>query len=378
VANRLEKEFADSQMEQKKNQLEELLDNGNTLFMNLSVLNSTPPMASEVYSELIMSSPYVSDTVLKSAIYKENVLPNAMVRDVLIANPQSAKNNEIMVALDERINPMPVWMKEQVKEGVNIKSAKESLESDIRSWDRKRSEHFENIYQRYRKDTVNIQASTDSLISLLQQDNRMESKYRLAFIRMEQGEWSEVQTVINSVPSAFDLTPIEESVHQDYVSLFTVLNQLNGSYPTEGSQEASELELLASKDENYPGACARNMLIAAGLMDYEEPVILPEEEFKCTEVIENNGVKSKKPDVLNVFPNPASDYLIIDYNAEDYKGEITIEANDIYGKLLFTKKYTIRLNQEILSTVELHSGVYSVSLMINGEIIESKKITIQH
>jgi hypothetical protein len=346
--------------------------------MNLGVVTSTPPEAAGVYNELMGESPYLSDTVMKSAIYKENVLPNAMVRDVLVANPQSAKSSEIMDAVDERFEPMPEWMKEQVLEGVSITGAKETLESVIRFWDRKRSDHFENLYQHFRKDTINIQASMDSLELLLAQDNRIESKYRLAFVKMQQGSWSECQAVLNSIPAEFELTPQEESVHQDYFSMFMVLSQLNGNLPVEGSAEAVDLEWLAARDEFYPGACARDILLAARLIEYHEPVILPEEELKSSEVIKNNTLnKSNKPEVLKVFPNPAGDYFIVEYDAEGYSGDISIKANDMTGKQLFINNYSLKRDQVVLNVEDWKSGVYHINLLVNGKLIKSEKISIK-
>jgi hypothetical protein len=344
-SERLALASADVQIEQNIDQLVELVDAGDTYMMNFNVLTSTPPEASELYSELIGVSPFLSDTVLKSAIYKENVLPNAMVRDILVANPQSAKSQGIMDALDERFTPMPGWMKEQILAGVNYTSAKENLETEIRHWDKKRSEHFENMYQYYRKDTLNPQASADSLVLLLAQDNRLESKYRLAFLNMKNGAWSATQQLLSAIPIQFELTSLEAAVHQDYVALFSVLNQLNGELPADGSQEATDLELLAENDEHYPGACARNLLIVAGLMDYDEPVVLPEEELKSAEFFNHDLFNDPgKPEALTIFPNPAGNYFIINYNAEDYTGEISIKVSDMNGKLLVTKQYTLGRN----------------------------------
>ncbi|MFU8844588.1 MAG: T9SS type A sorting domain-containing protein, partial [Bacteroidales bacterium] len=245
--------------------------------------------------------------------------------------------------------------------------------------DKKRSEHFDNMYQYYRKDTLNPQASADSLVLLLAQDNRLESKYRLAFLNLKNGAWSATQQLLSSIPIQFELTSLEAAVHQDYVLLFSVLNQLNGELPAEGSQEATDLELLAEKDEHYPGACARNLLIVAGLMDYDEPVVLPEEELKSAEIFNHDLFNDPgKSEALTIFPNPAGNYFIINYNAEDYTGEISIKVSNMNGKLLVTKQYTLRRNQEVINVADWKAGIYNISLMINGKIINTKKITVAH
>jgi photosystem II stability/assembly factor-like uncharacterized protein len=371
-------EEAVAQIEQKETQLEALVDGGNTFVMNMEVISSTPPEAVEIYQDLMNESPFLSDTIMKSAINKENVLPNAMVRDVLVANPQSAKNAEVMEAVDERFEPMPEWMKEQVMLGVNIIGAKETIESEIAKWQNKHAEHFNNLYQHFRKDTLNQQASADSLEKLLSLDNRLESKYRLAFFYLNKGDVVSAGSILFTISSSFNFAPVQQTVHQEYLSLFSVLTQLNGNLPAEGSPEESALELLATDEENYPGACARNLLYAAGLIEYEEPIILPEDELKSSEAVDHElSNHTGKPETLKVFPNPAGDYVIVEYDTEGYSGNISISVIDITGRKVFINNYSIKCDQIVVKTREWASGIYQINVLINGKVIKSEKVTVK-
>jgi hypothetical protein len=125
-------------------------------------------------------------------------------------------------------------------------------------------------------DWVNQQATTDSLELLLAGDNSLNSKYSLAMLYAGKGDFASMNAVIGSITTTFTLTSTGQAVHQDYTALCGILQQLNGNLPEAGSTQASALMLLADEEEYFPGACARNLLIAAGLLQYQEPIILPD------------------------------------------------------------------------------------------------------
>jgi len=367
---------ADNNAGQKEAQLTAWVDDGDTDGLNFDVLLSSPPQAGEVYNDLMNQAPFISDTVLKTAIYKEDVLINAMIRDVLVANPQSAKSNDIMNAIDERFDPMPQWMKDQVLEGVNVLSAKEAIEAELSSWKQIRSEHFNNLYQFFRKDTLDP-ATLDSLELLLVNDPYVDSKYRLAFYYYQKQDYNNMNTVLGNIPSAFELSNMQQAIHQDYLTLFIILEQLSGNELLVDTVQAVQLETLIERDDYFPGAYARDILLAAGFIDYEEPIIIPE-AFKSSEVVENETFNSfDKPEILNVFPNPASDYIVIDYNAEGHNGIVLLSIIDLNGKPVFAEVQNMQRNQKVISTQDWNSGIYLVTVSVNGSTIKSRKLTIK-
>jgi len=145
--------------------IQSLLDGGDTYSLNFDVNTSTTDEAYEIRQQLLDESPYLSDTVMKSAIYKENVLPNAMIRDVLVANPQSAKSPEILEKAVERMDPMPEEMMEEILEGLYIKGNLEILEDKMASHKTAKYQALHKLESYYKHDTLCIQGSRDSLVS---------------------------------------------------------------------------------------------------------------------------------------------------------------------------------------------------------------------
>ena len=185
-----------------------------------------------------------------------------------------------------------------------------------------------------------------------------------------------MNTVLNNIPSIIELTNKQQAIHQDYVSLFGVLVQLQGSNPD--SAQVIILQGLAQNDGHYPGAFSRNLLIAANLLDYDEPIVLPE-AFKSSEIIPDLPVTSNRPyeaKTLNVFPNPANDYMVVDYNTKGKTGNIIIVITNMNGQSVYQKSCTSSRDQVVVTTKEWQNGVYVISLYVNGKIIKNKKVTI--
>lgn len=75
-----------------------------------------------------------------------------------------------------------------------------------------------------------------------------------------------------------------------------------------------------------------------------------------------NDVKSGKKNTLKIWPNPATDYLSIDSDIEQYSGQTYISVTDLSGRELIKAKYTDRIDISAL-----HNGIYVITLSFNGK-----------
>ena len=139
-------------------ELTKWVDGGNTDQLVSDVAFSTPPVAYDLYSDLIIKSPYLSDTVLKESIQKEDVLDNLMIEDILVANPQSAKSAEIQESLDEKNNLLTEDQRETIDQGKYFISGKEILESRLAWNNHCRAMILNDLITLFKNDTVNAYA----------------------------------------------------------------------------------------------------------------------------------------------------------------------------------------------------------------------------
>jgi hypothetical protein len=259
---------ADSHISSLKNQLNELIDGGNTEALNFEVMTSLPDEGLELSQELLIDSPYLSDTVIKQAIYKEDVLPNAIIRDIMAANPQSAKKDDLLEALNDRLDPMPGYMMAEIMEGRGYFGAKELLEAEIQSWQQLRAKSKYKLMREFFLDT-NIVHPMDSVIAFLETETDLKSKYDLAFACWNKGDSINAWLTLDEIPSQFSLNDDQTIVYQQHVEYFDILQRL-----VDSNWRACDLDYSSKKDIK------------------EHPA--------------NN--------YLNIFPNPAGDYVIACYN----------------------------------------------------------------
>ena len=357
--------------------LNQLLDDGSTDTLQEKVQNSTSNQSYDIYQSLMNPSPYLSDTVLKSSIEKEDVLPNAMIRDIMVANPQSAKNENLLNAIDKRITPMPDSMWVEILDGRDIIGAEEHLLWELSGWIQTRDFYFHALINHYLCDTIDSWA-IDSLVSLLENTNRLEAKYYLFYYYLNRHDFTQADNVLQNIPSEFNLSTDEHNIYTEYSTLLPILQQIYNDtlgYYIQDSLQITDLEQLALNDKNLPGAFARNILISSGIIYYKEPIIL-ETDLKSSRIIHNYEKKIQISGEFKVYPNPCKDYVIAEYT----KGELTdlcyINLYDKSGKRIASFSMKHSADQVVIPLQQYPKGNYFLQLFVNGKSKGVKKIIL--
>jgi hypothetical protein len=233
-----------------------IIDGGDTPGLTFDIHTSFPDEALLLRQELLDNSPYLSDTVMKSAIYKDDVLPNAMIRDILTANPQSAKSGDILEAIDNRIEPMPSYMLTEILQGQNVYGAKEILEQKLGSHIAKKEKAWTNINLFYKNDTDNWNQGIDSLIALYENQNKLSDKYELAFLFLDKSDSTNAFGILNSIPGAFELDEQELLIHNQYQELFEIIWDTKNDSIRLDSLQIQALLYISSVSNSLPGIFA--------------------------------------------------------------------------------------------------------------------------
>jgi hypothetical protein len=358
-----------------------LVDGGSTDELNSTVFFSFPPDALSLHQELLTKSPYLSDTVMQTAIEKEEVLPNAMIRDILVANPQSAKSNDLLSKLNERFIPMPGPLMAEIMAGESILSAKEELESEITIHASKRKEAFYQLLRAYQNDST-LQNAQDSVIWLLQEEQSLGSAYKLAFEYLENGDTVNLSNTLNSIANNFSLSGIQEEIYNDYQEYLGVLSSLRSENKTMFEMDSGQIAVMqniATTGQEPVCSYARNILLANQLMDYCEPILLPDS------VNTSPSKPIQKLDLtipegyFSLYPNPTKQYLILEYNLSVITIGSSVPMCTIYdaaGKQIKQISLNKAQDQMIIPVETYSSGVYLCCLSVNGKFLQSCRFTI--
>jgi len=77
-----------------------------------------------------------------------------------------------------------------------------------------------------------------------------------------------------------------------------------------------------------------------------------------------------------VYPNPATDYVTINYKTAKITNDLSLIISDITGKIIYTRNLDIEQDEIIIPTSKYPNGQYFCTLKNNDQILASKKIML--
>lgn len=323
-----------------------------------------------ICNSLPQTSPFLSARDFKSAINREELLNNAMIRDVMVANPHSAKSESLMQELDMRLDPMPEYMKDEIMEGVFVLSAKELMEAKRDMNERLYIYGFNRLLSASLTDT--LVTPVDTVMALLSADGSASSLVKQAWLLLETGDTTAALNRMQSIGNEVPLSDAEISeIDQQYVFMqWLVENQAIDSLDTE------PLNSFLLYSSPVVSSSARGLMISNNLLEYHEPYLEPD-LTKSLEV-RKPRVKQVQPEVayLKVYPNPAKDFITIEYNTGKDKNNGVIEIIEESGRRAYMSKLSRQFDQIIMDTRYLKTGHYIIKLVLNGKSVCSTKFVI--
>jgi hypothetical protein len=358
--------------------LEDIVDGGNTGQTIAAVLHADDNSAWLTYWELMNKSPYLSDTVLKGVSGKEQGLTAPMIRDILVANPQVAKNKDIKQLLKDRYNLLPDYMIAQIESGESIISSKENLEIQKAEQRTIYDKSLADLVCYYHSISDSVSYAEDSIVSLL--SRRKESKYMfvLADYFFSKSDISSVKNTLKNMIQICELTDQEKAEIVD-LQAFCLLYEkilINPKFEiTKLDQTTIELLKMFEVNGGVAGIKATALLMANNATDYRESIFKPElQDLRDISIKKPN--QSQNPS-FSVYPNPASEYIYVEYKIEEENGTVQIVISDISGKILYRQVLNNLQDIVIIKTEDFPEGSYNCSLYCANKLMFNNKIVLK-
>ncbi|MCF8348008.1 MAG: T9SS type A sorting domain-containing protein [Bacteroidales bacterium] len=363
-------------LNQYNDTLNSKIDDGNTTSLNLDVATSIPPETMLLRDQLLDASPYLSDTVMVSAAEKEDVLPNSIITEVLSLNPQSAKTDNVLNALNARNYPPNDNEMATILANDTVMGAKELLESKKSFYAGQKQQCVNDLVRIFLQDT-SITAVHDSVETTLTNISTPYSYYMQAFARYNRKDSTGVLSKLSEVISDFSLSTYETNIHTDFEDYFNMLLALQSEekhFYEIDSVKKSALYSIMGSSHDLAQAYARNILILTDGVEYHEPYIFPDTSSTKSSTIVNSelDVDNYFPDLIKIYPNPAKDYLTIEYRLPSV-GDGVIEVVALKGAKMDISTVSGLWGEKIIDLRNYPAGVYFIRLWQSGDVLQTKK-----
>jgi hypothetical protein len=333
--------------------------------------------------------------------FQTNLLYNLM-----ILNPQVAKAYWLMDALKQVQPPLTTNHINQIKELATIFSDMEVERTKLWNLILQRDNAYNTIELYYAHDTV-LKAK-DSLISILEDDPRVNAKYNLVNQYIARNDTVKAELLINKIPYLFSLDNNAKNDYDDFTTLYMLKKELMKkgiSYNMMDEQQQEKLIKIVKKPSlsfsemnglnalrqvnTQPVGKIGNGKGKSPLLSYEEPILKPienkEKDLENTEMPDKNDllIQTLLNEVLseeyslNLYPNPAIEMVSIYYYVPVSETTAEIEITNSTGALVKTISLNVKDNSLTLNTTTLKKGIYFVSLVCNNRKTNVKKLVVQ-
>ena len=330
------------------------------------------------FNNLLAKSPYLSEDVLIATI-KNPAFTSLMIKLIMIANPQASRSDKVMGVLYNRVPPLPQNYIDEIKAKGTTISQLDLLVNDVSADYHLLNVIGEDIKRNYRADTTNTWA-TDSLLVFVSRQPDLLNKYELATIYLNRGLYENMNTCLTNITKNFELTEQQLAEYTDYLTAFSIAQDIyaNDKYAESlsGTQQ-NNLETILANNHSQVSQLALALLIRNN-PDYKhlELVLVPTSS-SGREIKPNIDATSKEDLLFKVYPNPANNYITIEYRTEDITyTKLWVEIIDATGRKVFVKELQGGNTEELLNLSSLSCGAYTIYLSADGMSLATEKLNI--
>jgi hypothetical protein len=342
-----------------------LQDGGSTESLIAEVETSWPHTMWELRAELLGNSPHLSQQVLKTAADKTDVLPESVLFEILSANPDELRREELISYLENKQDPLPQYMIDILKQLANGSTYKTVLMSEMASYHTKK-----------------VKAAQDIITSILNEEEPdfselrdwydniggIEADKKIIETFIIEGDILSAQSLLDIIPALYELYGDQLIAYNDYKTYTELIIDLETEERSIYNLDTAELATLLTMAEYSSGtakASAQGILEFAYGYDFYNCPDLPSDIQLKSAIINMDDLAKARGLKVSVEPNPASTWTAIDYTlpVAEYRG--LIEITDNLGRVIKQVEISNQTGQYILDTRDFKTGIYYYAIKCN-------------
>ena len=344
----------------------ELKDGGSTEITNLSIATAQPGDTWELRSNLLGMSPYLSKAVLKEAADRTDVLPESVLFEILSANPEELRKQDLMQHLETKDQPLPDYMLSILRQISNGSSAKTALLSQ-------KAQHFAAKTKAAQKMIISIKNEEEldivALRNWLGNLESLETDKQIVATYLYQDDYANANALLEMIPDLYDLQGEKLDEFNDYVDLLDIqigLKQQNRNIFMLTEPEKSQLLDLAENSTGDARSGARSILsfvYGNQYCDCITPIEGGNKSSYSSYVYSNEDMAKALGFSISLKPNPAIVHTSVDYILPLSVEQAELQLINAEGKIVWTSKVSGVQGQITIDIRSFKSGAYIFRLL---------------
>ncbi|KAF0204326.1 MAG: subtilisin-like serine [Bacteroidetes bacterium] len=369
--------FADMDFNSVKVLYNDLKDGGSTAGTISDISQALPSDMMELRARLLGDSPHLTTEVLKLVADRTDVFTEAAIFDILAANPDELKKEELMKYLEEKENPLPDYMisiLKQVAEGTSYRTVLE-MEMAKYSHDRSRAagDMIRSILNDEELDVAQLRLWLTNL-------GGIEAERQIIASYAHAGDFTLALALAETLPQTYQLAGDDLTGHNQFVSVLQMQQNLvtsgrNIDQLTQSEQD--QLRIIAEADNAVSAPMAKAVLESFYGADFS----------RCKPIDGTSSYKSQpaNPNQLAVAyglsiivkPNPAKEWAAFDYTLPEGIETASLEIADANGKHFETIALRGNRGQQLVDIRAWIAGQYIYTLKVAGFTQSGKLVVVK-
>jgi len=359
-----------------KSLFDNLQDGGNTEALKTEVETAWPADMWALRAELLGKSPHLSQEVLMAAADKTDVLPESILFEILSANPDELRKEELISHLENKAQPLPAYLISILRQLAGGITYKTILLQDMARYQAGKTQAAYDLIRSCLNDTVMDYAYLRTWLNNL--DN-LNADMQIVSAYMAEGDYTSAQDMLDLIPATRGIEGNALAGYNDYKSMMQMQIAWQQQERSIFELDSLEVAILVGFAENTGGKAA---LMAKAILEHA----FSHYYCNCLPVSDSSSWKSTPPTTLSKIedhglfieatPNPAKNWVAFDYKLPIYANEAKLQVTNMKGNPITHFTLNSKQGQQVWDIRDIEKGAYVYTLKA-GTVSKSGKLIIE-